>query len=207
MPVVTSQLQLGNNANFSGGSSGYLADAPIGTVIQQANYNTGYGASARTITNATSFYTIAIGGSNNHSFNCSESGNVITFNKLSNTSHIKIKCQFPIYATGLNNGFGMRIQGSNNGASSYHHLGELSQGPNNGWGMHGYCGTLSGTITWGTTTYDRSDQRSNWYAKTGNVYFYFQGRSWSTSETAYWIDYDNSYPKYGHVWIEEIMYG
>ena len=37
MPVVTSQLQLGNNANFSGGSSGYLADAPIGTVIQQAN--------------------------------------------------------------------------------------------------------------------------------------------------------------------------
>ena len=28
MPVVTSQLQLGNNANFSGGSSGYLADAP-----------------------------------------------------------------------------------------------------------------------------------------------------------------------------------
>ena len=44
MPVVTSQLQLGNNANFSGGSSGYLADAPKGTVIQQAVHNTGYGA-------------------------------------------------------------------------------------------------------------------------------------------------------------------
>ena len=110
MPVVTSQLQLGNNANFSGGSSGYLADAPKGTVIQQAVHNTGYGAGARLVSNSTSHYTIPIGGTNNYSFNCSESGNVVTFNKLSNTSHIKIKLQFPIYATGLSNGFGMRIQ-------------------------------------------------------------------------------------------------
>ena len=160
MPVITSQLQLGNNANFSGGSGGFLSDAPLGTVIKKANYNTGYGAGARLVTNSTGFYTIAIGGTNNYAFNCSETGNVISYTKVSNTSHIKISCQFPIYATGLNNGFGMRIQGSNDGGSSYHHLGELGQGPNNGWGMHGYTTTgLSGTITWGTTTYDRSDQR------------------------------------------------
>ena len=207
MPVVTSQLQLGNNANFSGGSGGYLADAPLGTVIQQANYNTGYGNGARTVSNSSSFYTLAISGSNNHAFNCSVSGNTISFNKKSNTSHIKIKCQFPLYGTGLNNGFGMRIQASNDAGSSYHHLGELGNGPNHGWGMHGYTGTnLSGTITWGTTTYDRTDQRSNWYAKTGDVYFYFEARSWSSGETGYWIDY-SGYEKYGHVWIEEIMYG
>ena len=207
MAVITSQVQLGNNANFSGGSGGFLSDAPKGTVIQQANYNTGSGSGARLVSNSTGYYTIPIGGTSNHAFNCSESGNVITFSKLSNTSHIKIKCQFPLYATGLNNGFGMRIQGSNNAGSSYHHLGELGEGPNNGWGMHGYTANgLSGTITWGTTTYDRSDQRNNWYTKTGDVYFYFQGRSWSAGETAYWIDY-SGYPKYGHVWIEEIMYG
>lgn len=207
MAVITSQVQLGNNANFSGGSGGFLSDAPKGTVIQQANYNTGSGSGARLVSNSTGYYTIPIGGTSNHAFNCSESGNVITFSKLSNTSHIKIKCQFPLYGTGLNNGFGMRIQGSNNAGSSYHHLGELGEGPNNGWGMHGYTANgLSGTITWGTTTYDRSDQRNNWYTKTGDVYFYFQGRSWSAGETAYWIDY-SGYPKYGHVWIEEIMYG
>ena len=208
MAVITSQLQLGNNANFAGGSGGFLSDAPLGTVIKTANYNTGYGNGARTISNSTSFYTVNIGGANNYAFNCSESGNVITFNKISNTSHIKVKLQFPVYGTGLNNGCGMRIQGSNNNGSSYHHLGELGNGPNNGWGMHGYTGgQLSGTVTWGTTTYDRSDERSNWYAKTGNVYFYFEARSWSTSETLYWNDYNDSYAKYGHVWIEEIQYG
>ena len=91
MPVVTSQLQLGNNANFSGGSSGFLADAPIGTVIKNAVYNTGYGASgAQTVSNSTSHYTINIGGTANYAYNCSESGNVITYNKVSNTSHIKL---------------------------------------------------------------------------------------------------------------------
>ena len=207
MAVITSQLQLGNNANFSGGSGGFLSDAPLGTVIKKSNYNTGYGAGARLVSNSSSHYTIPIGGTNNYAFNCSESGNVITYNKVSNTSHIKISCQFPLYATGLNNGFGMRIQGSNNGASSYHHLGEVGEGPNNGWGMHGYTQNgLSGTITWGTTTYDRSDERSNWYARTGSCKFYFEGRSWSSGETAYWIDY-SGYAKYGHIWIEEIMYG
>ena len=34
MAVITSQLQLGNNANFSGGSGGFLSDAPLGTVIK-----------------------------------------------------------------------------------------------------------------------------------------------------------------------------
>lgn len=199
-------INFNGGAAFGGGSSGFLSDAPLGTVIKKAVHNTGYGAGARLVSNSTSHYTIPIGGTNNYSFNCSESGNVITYNKVSNTSHIKISCQFPIYATGLNNGLGMRIQSSNNGAASYHHLGELGEGPNNGWGMHGYCDTLSGTITWGTTTYDRSDQRSNWYAAVGNVYFYFQGRSWSANEQAYWIDY-SGYAKYGHVWIEEVMYG
>ena len=186
MAVITSQLQLGNNANFSGGSGGFLSDAPLGTVIKKANYNTGYGSGARLVSNSTSFYTINIGGTANYEFNCSESGNVITYGKISNTSHIKISCQFPLYATGLGNGFGMRIQGSNDGGSSYHHLGELSQGPNNGWGMHGYTSNgLSGTITWGTTTYDRNDQRSNWYAKTGDVYFYFEGLNTKGSFDSY----------------------
>ena len=57
MAVITSQVQLGNNANFSGGSGGFLSDAPLGTVIKTAKYNTGYGSSARTVSSSTSYYT------------------------------------------------------------------------------------------------------------------------------------------------------
>lgn len=208
MPVVTSQLQLGNNANFSGGSSGFLADAPIGTVIKNAVYNTGYGASgAQTVSNSTSHYTINIGGTSNHAFNCSESGNVLSYTKISNTSHLRVGVQLPVYGTTMNNGCGVRIQASNNNGSSYHIMGELSEGTNDGWGHHGYAQPYhSGTVTFAVTTYDNSSERSNWYSRQGDCKFYIQARSWSSSDTYYWITYPG-HNKYGFIYIEEIMYG
>jgi len=205
--VITSQLQLGNNANFSGGSSGFLADAPIGTVIKNAVYNTGYGSGAQTVSSSTSHYTVNIGGTNNYAYNCSESGNVISYTKISNTSHLRVGLQLPVYGTTQNNGCGVRIQASNNAGSSYHHMGELSEGTNDGWGHHGYAQpNHAGTITFALTTYDRSDERSNWYSRQGDCKFYIEARSWSSTDSYYWITYPG-HNKYGFIYIEEIMYG
>ena len=207
MAVITSQVQLGNNANFSGGSSGFLADAPIGTVIKNAVYNTGYGSGAQTVSSSTNHYTIAIGGTNNYAYNCSESGNVVTYNKISNTSHLNVYYQLPVYGTTQNNGCGVRVQASNNDGSSYHHMLELSEGTNHGWGNHGYAQpNHAGTITFALTTYDRSDERSNWYSRQGDCKFYIEARSWSSTDGYYWITYPG-HNKYGFIYIEEIMYG
>ena len=207
MAVITSQVQLGNNANFSGGSGGFLSDAPLGTIIKTAKYNTGYGAGARTVSSSTSYYTLAIGGTNNYAYNCSESGNVITYNKISNTSHLNVYYQLPVYGTVQNNGCGVRVEASNNDGSSYHHMLELSEGTNNGWGNHGYATpNHSGTVSSKVCTHDRADERNNWYTRQGNCKFYIQARSWSSSDTYYWIDY-SGYNKLGYFYIEEVMYG
>ena len=115
--------------------------------------------------------------------------------------------QLPVYGTTQNNGCGVRVQASNNDGSSYHHMLELSEGTNHGWGNHGYAQpNHSGTVSSMISTHDRADERNNWYTRQGNCKFYIEARSWSSTDTYYWIDY-SGYAKVGFIYIEEVMYG
>ena len=57
-------------------------------------------------------------------------------------------------------------------------------------------------FTW--STYDNSSYRSTIKASTGNMKFFFKVRNWTSSDTIAYIDYSDSYPKYGTVQVYEV---
>ena len=198
-----SNLVTTSGLNFGGS----WVDAPVGTIIKRASYNTGYGSGARTATSSQTWGTVLIGGTNQAAFNLSKvSGfDILSFTKLSNKSHIEISVNFPYYINIGNSGFGFRCQASKDGGSNYVILGNLSDGPVSTWGGGGYGGNDAGVFHYTFSTYDNSTERSSWLARTGEVRFYFQVRIFNTNDTLHMNDYDATYSKEGTIQVSEII--
>ena len=191
------------NLNFGGN----WTDAPIGTQVKYGSYYTGHGSGARTSTNSSSWTVININGTNQHGENIGKfSDDGLTFNKISNRSHLEVSIFFPVYSTGGTTGGGIRCQASHDSGSSYHRLSNLDNGPFHGWGAFGYGGDDAENITYTWNTADNLTHRATWKAKTGECRIYFEVKMWSSATTGYLIDYDNTYSKVGKVVIREIIH-
>ena len=185
------------------GSAGSIVTP--GQVVNTGSYNTGYGSGARLTTNSTSWQTLNIVGTSAAAFgSCSQTmSNVITFNKKYNNSQILITANFPTYNDTGGSGHGIRLQYYRTGQSAA--IVDISNaGPANGWGWHGYGGATSAMNNFTWNTYDKSSVRSDLQTYTGDVHFYIEVKVWSTGDTVYFVDYDNTYPKYGTFQFAEI---
>ena len=197
-----------SNINATGNLNlgGSWTDAPIGTIIKRGSYNTGWGSGARTTTASTSWSTINVNGTDQAGFGIGKfSDDGLTFEKISNKSHLEITINLPVYVAGGSGG-GCRCQASYDNGSNYTILGHLSEGYGHGWGAtsaHGGAG--AGTLNYTWSTFDNSSVRSNWLGYTGTVRFYFEGKAWATNSTVYYIDYDNTYAKEGTIQVSEII--
>lgn len=176
-----------------------------GQVINTGSYNTGYGSGARLTTTSTSWQTLNIVGTGAAAFgSCSQTiSNVITFDKKYNNSQIVITANFPSYNSPGGNGHGIRLQYYRTGQSAAL-VDILTDGPAHGWGWHGYGGNHAGMNNFGWSTYDKSSVRSDLQTYTGDVNFYIEVKVWDGSDTVYFIDYSDSYPKYGTFQFMEI---
>lgn len=205
-------LNLSNGVSLSatgtafGNSAASWSDAPIGTIIKRASYNTGYGSGARTATSSQTWAIVNINGTDQAGLGIGKfSDDGLTFEKISNKSHIEISVNFPYYVITGNSGFGFRCQASKDGGSNYVILGNLSDGPVSTWGGGGYGGGDAGVFHYTFSTYDNSTERSSWLTRTGEVRFYFQTRIFNTNDTLRMIDYDATYPKEGTIQVSEII--
>ena len=211
-------LNLGGGANFTGGSGGFLADAPSGTVIKSGSYYTGSGPGASTTSSSNTPYTININGTGQKLFNLAKaSDDVLIFNKISNSSHLEITPNFHLYNANGTSGAGLILKFSIDGGSSYLTVPDTGLGVINGldskgsiyssWGFGGYGGATSDAVNPTYNTYHMS-QGTNFndiLTKTGNVQFFFQGITHSSSDTIYWLSYQaNSWLKSGFIHVKEI---
>ena len=198
-----SNLQSTSGLDFGGS----WVDAPIGTQVKYGAYYTGHGVGARTVTASTSWTNVNINGTNQHGENIGKhSDDVITFNKISNKSHLEVSIFFPVYLAGGTNGGGIRCQASHDSGSNYHKLSNLEQGPFHGWGAMGYGGNDAESLVYTWSTSDNLTHRNTWKTKTGECRIYFETRSWSAGNTVYIIDYNDDYQKVGKIIIREIIH-
>ena len=211
-------LNLGGGASFTGGSGGFLADAPSGTVIKSGSYYTGSGPGASTTSSSRTPYTININGTGQKGFNITKSSaDVIVFNKISNSSHLEITPNFHLYNGAGNSGAGLILKFSINNGGSYLTVPDTGLGVTSGldsqgsiyssWGFGGYGGATSDAVNPTYNTYHMS-QGTNFndiLTKTGDVRFFFQGMTHSSSDTIYWLSYQsNSWLKAGFIHVKEI---
>ena len=211
-------LNLGGGASFTGGSNGFLADAPSGTVIKSGSYYTGSGPGASTTSSSRTPYTININGTGQKGFNITKSSaDVIVFNKISNSSHLEITPNFHLYNNAGNSGAGLILKFSINNGGSYLTVPDTGLGVTSGldsqgsiyssWGFGGYGGATSDAVNPTYNTYHMS-QGTNFndiLTKTGDVRFFFQGMTHSSSDTIYWLSYQsNSWLKAGFIHVKEI---
>ena len=191
------------NLNFGGS----WTNAPIGTQVKYGSYYTGHGSGARTTTNSSSWTVININGTNQHGENIGKfSDDGLTFNKISNRSHLEVSVFFPVYSTGGTVGGGIRCQASHDSGSNYHTLSNLANGPFHGWGAFGYGGDDAENCIYTWNTSDNLSHSATWKAKTGECRIYFEMKMWSSATTGYMIDYNDSYPKVGKVVVREIIH-
>ena len=181
-------------------------------IIQFGSYTTGYGAGARNTNTSTSFITLNINGTGQIATNTTKPyDDVIGIPKMSASSHLEITFCWPFYISGTgDSGVGIRCQGyssdtSINGGSTVL-VDLLPNGYAHGWGASGYGDLQYGqastnSFTW--TTRNNNNYTSAWKSYVGEARFYWEVKNWNSGDTSYWIDYDASYPKYGHIqWIE-----
>ena len=186
--------------------SGSWTNAPIGTQVKYGSYYTGHGVGARTVSASLSWTTVNINGTDQHGENIEKySDDGLTFNKISNRSHLEVSIFFPVYLAGGTGGGGIRCQASHDG-SNFHLLSNLTQGPFNGWGAFGYGGNDAEALSYTWNTSDNITHRNTWKTKTGECRIYFETRVWDVNNTVYLIDYDDSYQKVGKVIIREIIH-
>ena len=199
----------GSNLTSSSGLNlgGNWVDAPVGTIIKRGSYNTGYGSGARTALSAASWNAINIDGTGQAGMNVGKvgAGDIISFDKISNKSHLEITVNFPYYVATGNSGFGVRCQASKDGGSNYVILGNLTNGSVSTWGGGGYGGNDAGVFNYTWSTYDNSTERSSWLATTGETQFWFQMYVYNTNDTVHMIDYDGTFAKEGTIQISEII--
>ena len=209
-------LNLGNGAQFTGGSGGFLADAPSGTIIKSASYYTGTGANAGTSSNSTTFYTININGTGQRIRNMTKvSDHVLGFNKISNDSHLEISVEFPTYLDNGANGMGFRVRLSVDDGSNYLYIPDNVLSVSNSsynseysiwstWGVNGYGGDTAGHLSCRFTTDSYTANADTIRTHTGNTRIYFEGRTHNSNDTAYWINYSTYWDKAGYVYVSEI---
>ena len=215
MSTLTVQNILGSSSssNTINVASGHKISGDAGSIfvpgqiISAGTYNTGYGSDARLATTSTSWSVLPINGTNQATFGrigkYSDDG--LTFNKVSNSSHLIISLNFPSYNSNGNNGHGLRCHmEKTQGSGTYDILDITDEGPAHGWGFHGYGGSHAAMNNFTWCTYDNSSYRATVKASTGNMKFFFRVRNWSSSDTITYIDYSDSYPKYGTVQVYEV---
>ena len=172
-------LNLGNGASFTGGSGGFLSDAPSGTVIKSGSYYTGSGSGASTTSSSNTPYTLNINGTGQKLFNLTKaSDDVIVFNKISNSSHLEITANFHLYNANGNSGAGLVLKLSIDDGSTYLTVPDTGLGVTSGldsqgsiyssWGFGGYGGGTSDAVNPTYNTYHMSagtnfnDIHKNW---------------------------------------------
>ena len=211
-------LNLGNCASFTGGSGGFLSDAPSGTVIKSGSYYTGSGSGASTTSSSNTPYTLNINGTGQKLFNLTKaSDDVIVFNKISNSSHLEITANFHLYNANGNSGAGLVLKLSIDDGSTYLTVPDTGLGVTSGldsqgsiyssWGFGGYGGGTSDAVNPTYNTYHMSagTNFNDILTKTGNVRIYFQGITHSSSDNIYWLSYQaSSWLKAGFIHVKEI---
>ena len=211
-------LNLGNGASFTGGSGGFLSDAPSGTVIKSGSYYTGSVSGASTTSSSNTPYTLNINGTGQKLFNLTKaSDDVIVFNKISNSSHLEITANFHLYNANGNSGAGLVLKLSIDDGSTYLTVPDTGLGVTSGldsqgsiyssWGFGGYGGGTSDAVNPTYNTYHMSagTNFNDILTKTGNVRIYFQGITHSSSDNIYWLSYQaSSWLKAGFIHVKEI---
>ena len=209
-------VNLGGGASFTGGTSGFLANAPSGTIIKTGSYYTGSGTGASSTSSSGTYYTININGSGQVLRNMTKAGDdLLAYNKISNDSHLHINVEFPTYLDSGTNGMGFRVRLSVDGGSNYlyipDNLGVSDTGSDSenslwaSWGLNGYGGHTADHLSCKYTTDSYTANADTIRTYTGEVRMYFEGRVHNTGgDTAYWISYSNSWRKAGYVYIEEV---
>ena len=210
------RLELGNGAVFESAANGFLADAPSGTIIKSASYYTGAGSGAGTSSSSTSFYTIQINGTGQRIRNMTKlNANTLLFNKVSNDSHLEIGVEFPTYLDNGGNGLAFRVRLSVDNGSNYLYIPDNVLSNTNSsynseysiwstWGLNGYGGHTADHLSCRYTTDSYTANADTIRTHTGNVRIYFEGKVYSSSDTAYWINYSSSWDKAGYVYVSEI---
>ena len=210
------RLELGNGAVFESAANGFLADAPSGTIIKSASYYTGAGGGAGTASSSTSFYTIQINGTGQRIRNMTKlNANTLLFNKVSNDSHLEIGVEFPTYLDNGGNGLAFRVRLSVDNGSNYLYIPDNVLSNTNSsynseysiwstWGLNGYGGHTADHLSCRYPTDSYTANADTIHTHTGNVRIYFEGRAYSSSDTAYWINYSSSWDKAGYVYVSEI---
>ena len=202
--IQAESMNLADTYSFTGTATGAGDEAKI---LSFGSYNSGYGSGARLATTSTSWANLEINGTNQAVFGqiTKNSDDSLNYNKTSNSSHLIISINFPTYNANGSSGHGVRCRfESTQGSGAYDVLDVTTDGPANGWGMHGYGGATSAMNNFTWNTYDNSSYRNTIKTSTGNMKFYFDVRVWSSSDTIYFNDYDNSYPKYCTIQVYEV---
>ena len=209
-------VNLGGGASFTGGTSGFLANAPSGTIIKTGSYYTGSGTGASTTSSSGTYYTININGSGQILRNMTKAGDdLLAYNKISNDSHLHINVEFPTYLDSGTNGMGFRVRLSVDGGSNYlyipDNLGISDTGSDSenslwaSWGLNGYGGHTADHLSCKYTTDSYTANADTIRTYTGEVRMYFEGRVHNSGgDTAYWINYSNNWQKAGYVYIDEV---
>ena len=176
-------------------------------IVSFGSYNSGYGSGARLQTTSESWVNLEINGTNQAVFGqiTKNSDDSLNYNKVSNSSHLIIGMNVPVYNANGNNGHGFRLKfETTQNSGTYNILDITSQGPAHGWGFHGYGGSTSSMNNCIWNTYDNSTYRSAIQGYTGNVRFFFEVRNWSSSDTIIYNDYSDTYPKYSTFTVFEV---
>ena len=209
-------LNLGGGSSFTGGTNGFLADAPSGTIIKTGSYYTGAGTGASTTSSSGTYYTISINGTGQRLRNMTKvSDHVLAYNKISSNSHLHINVEFPTYLDTGGNGLGFRVRLSVDGGSNYLYIPDnvtISDTGSNSehsiwasWGLNGYGGHTADHLSCKYTTDSYTANADTIRTYTGEVRMYFEGRVHNTGvDTAYWINYSNNWQKAGYVYIDEV---
>ena len=193
-------------------TSSQLVVAPSGMVIRSGFYGTGYGSGSRTeLSSPAQTWTIAnINGTNQVTHNIGKfSDDGITYDKVSNNSHLSITVSFPWYMAPALAGFGVRIQFSIDGGSNYYTLSGLTDGVAEIWGAGGYGGNPTSDASTGVFNYTyntrmNTARASSILSHTGQCRLYCEIAIWNVNDTLTFIDYDNTFPKTGTITIQEI---
>ena len=202
--IQAESINLSDTFAFTGTVTGAGDEAKI---LSFGSYNSGYGSGARLATTSTSWANLEINGTNQAVFGqiTKNSDDSLNYNKTSNSSHLIISINFPTYNSGGNSGHGIRCRfESTQGSNNYDVLDVTTDGPANGWGMHGYGGSTSAMNNFTWNTYDNSSYRNTIKTSTGNMRFDFDVRVWTSSDTIYFNDYNNDYPKYTTIQVYEV---
>ena len=211
--TITSGMLSANSVTSTQLSSSSITAAKLssGMIVKSTSYCSGYGSGARTTTTQVSWYTIAINGTSKDSNYPADNANIRYFDKVRTDTHLRIRSYFPIYITPGNTGVGFRVRMVLSGVSAtyqdgnnYFVVGLLSTGQANGWGALGYGGDNVGIIA---SYYDTqySTNSSSVLSYSGRLHYLFEGYNWQSSDTAYWVDYSDAYPKYATWSVEEYI--